>query len=86
MTEPHAETLRRAIEVFRGLAKRSLPGGREDNGLNALADWFETVIDLHGPIVTLDHPWGCQWCNDEDWPCADTRHALNVARAYLGEN
>jgi hypothetical protein len=27
---------------------------------------------------------GCDWCGDEDWPCADIRNALAVARALNG--
>ncbi|MFD4596777.1 hypothetical protein ACFWPQ_01965 [Streptomyces sp. NPDC058464] len=29
-------------------------------------------------------PHGCDWCGDEDWPCADMRNALAVARAING--
>lgn len=47
------------------------------------------VADLHEPHVPShgrDTPTpGCQWCNDEDWPCADMRKALTLARGILGE-
>lgn len=47
----------------------------------ALADWLDTVADLHEqPTHRGQTRPGCQWCNDEDWLCADTRHALTVAR------
>ena len=52
----------------------------------ALAAWLESVAELHEPSRTgccgrvLA---GCQWCADEDWPCADMRHALAVAGAVL---
>lgn len=49
----------------------------------AVAAWLESVADLHEPP---NRPPGCQWCTDEDWPCADTRHALTVARLLLGED
>ncbi|PZT70159.1 hypothetical protein DN402_31565 [Streptomyces sp. SW4] len=29
-------------------------------------------------------PHGCDWCGDEDWPCADVRNALAVARQING--
>lgn len=48
----------------------------------AVAAWLEAVADLHQPPKRAP---GCQWCTDEDWPCADTRHAQTVARALLGE-
>lgn len=47
-----------------------------------VADWLESASDLHEPP---NRPPGCQWCADEDWPCADMRHAEAVARAVLGE-
>jgi hypothetical protein len=54
----------------------------------ALADWLESTAELHEPNVCTKHegcgPFGCQWCADEDWPCADIRNALAVARAVLG--
>jgi hypothetical protein len=50
----------------------------------AVADWLAEVADLHEPKLRGHGalvPPGCQWCEDEDWPCADTRRALAVARA-----
>lgn len=49
----------------------------------AVATWLEDVADLHEPHP---HAYGCDWCSDEDWPCADTRNALAVARALLGKD
>lgn len=49
----------------------------------AVATWLEDVADLHEPHASA---YGCDWCSDEDWPCADTRNALAVARALLGED
>ena len=45
--------------------------------LYAITQWLDSVTDLHEQQATGP---GCQWCNDEDWPCADTRHAQAVAR------
>lgn len=42
----------------------------------ALADWLDSAAELHEEGPHHD----CQWCGDEDWPCADIRHALAVAR------
>ena len=49
-----------------------------------LAKLLEDCAELHeahepGPLGTI--PPGCQWCADEDFPCADMRNALAVARA-----
>lgn len=49
----------------------------------AVATWLEDVADLHEPHASA---YGCDWCSDEDWPCADTRNALAVARALLGKD
>ena len=53
-----------------------------------LAAWLEETAGLHEQNTLPGHaniiPPGCQWCADEDWPCADTRRALAVARAILG--
>lgn len=55
---------------------------------NALADWLESAPVLHEPKACEKHdgcsPLGCDWCGDEDWPCADIRSALAVARAVTG--
>lgn len=52
-----------------------------------VAKWLDDVADLHEPHepghANLVQS-GCQWCADEDWPCSDMRHALNVARVALG--
>ncbi|KAB1146787.1 hypothetical protein F7R91_14500 [Streptomyces luteolifulvus] len=48
-----------------------------------LAELLESAAELHEanpPHRGVPRP-GCQWCADEDWPCADTRAALAVARA-----
>lgn len=54
----------------------------------ALAKLLEDCAELHEPNVCTKHegcdPFGCQWCNDEDAPCADLRNALAVARAING--
>ncbi len=53
-----------------------------------LAAWLEETADLHEQNTLPGHaniiPPGCQWCADEDWPCADTRRALAVAHIILG--
>ena len=54
----------------------------------AVAGWLESTADLHEethPDVRRVMGHGCQWCADEDWPCADMRHAEAVARAVLGK-
>jgi hypothetical protein len=49
--------------------------------------WLKGVAELHEQNTLPGHanviPPGCQWCNDEDWPCNDMRHALATARAVL---
>ncbi|TXJ78592.1 hypothetical protein E2C11_16425 [Streptomyces lavendulae] len=51
----------------------------------AIAKILREAAALHEPQLCEKHegcaPLGCQWCNDEDWPCADIRNALTVARA-----
>lgn len=51
----------------------------------ALALLLDGVAELHEPTVCRKHEGcaslGCQWCADEDTPCADVRNALAVARA-----
>lgn len=51
----------------------------------ALAKLLDDVAELHEPQTCDKHegcdPLGCQWCGDEDTPCADVRNALAVARA-----
>lgn len=49
----------------------------------ALADWLDTTADLHEARAD---GLGCQWCADEDWPCADARQAVTVARAITLED
>ena len=55
-----------------------------------LAKLLESVTELHEPNVCGKHEGcghsDCQWCADEDFPCADMRNALAVARAVLGSN
>lgn len=60
-----------------------------------IAKLLEDTAELHEPGRcgkptanggTCGAEHGCQWCNDEDWPCADTRNALAVARAINGDN
>ena len=52
-----------------------------------LAAWLEAA-DLHEPVICEKHegckPLGCQRCAEEDWPCADARRAVAVARIILG--
>lgn len=48
-----------------------------------LADWLGTTADLHEARAD---GLGCQWCADEDWPCADARQAVAVARAITLED
>lgn len=51
----------------------------------ALADWLWETADLHEQRAHRGESLeGCQWCADEDWPCADVRRAVAVARAVLG--
>jgi hypothetical protein len=45
--------------------------------LDDCADLHEAKLPGHRGQV----PPGCQWCGDEDFPCADVRNALAVARA-----
>ena len=52
-----------------------------------LAAWLETTAYLHEAHVPGSDgqtPPGCQWCADEDFPCADMRHALAAAREING--
>ncbi len=49
----------------------------------ALAQLLDDCAELHEanpPHRGQPRP-GCQWCADEDFPCADMRNALAVARA-----
>lgn len=50
--------------------------------LAGVADLHEPNVPSHGREVPTP---GCQWCSDEDWPCADMRKALTLARSILGE-
>jgi hypothetical protein len=54
-----------------------------------LATWLERVAELHeenpNRVDTRGLAQGCQWCADEDWPCADMRHALALADAILDD-
>ena len=54
----------------------------------ALAKLLDDCAELHEPHTCDKHegcaPLGCQWCADEDSPCADVRNALAVARQVLG--
>ena len=53
-----------------------------------LAKLLRETAALHEPTACEKHescdPLGCDWCGDEDWPCADVRNALAVARAING--
>ncbi|MGV9588214.1 hypothetical protein [Streptomyces tendae] len=44
-----------------------------------LAKLLRETAALHEHDNRPDHG-GCDWCGDEDWPCADIRNALAVAR------
>lgn len=57
-----------------------------------LAKLLRETVALHTPRrcgeyvgnnTTCGLPHGCEWCGDEDWPCADIRNALAVARAVV---
>lgn len=59
----------------------------------AVANWLEDVVELHDPmpeppavgvVAATDSLASCHWCNDEDRPCADLRHAFEVAAEILG--
>lgn len=54
----------------------------------ALAASLRNAVDLHEPKRCRKHegcaPMGCDWCGDEDFPCADLRHALTLAEHILG--
>lgn len=52
----------------------------------AIAQLLDHCAELHEanpPHRGQPRP-GCQWCADEDFPCADMRKALAVARAING--
>ncbi|MFF7824231.1 hypothetical protein ACFZCM_03310 [Streptomyces rochei] len=53
-----------------------------------MAKQLRETAALHTPTACQKHvgcdPLGCEWCADEDWPCADIRNALAVARAING--
>jgi hypothetical protein len=49
----------------------------------ALAKILRETAALHEHDARPGHG-GCQWCADEDWPCADIRNALAVARQING--
>lgn len=70
----HSDLLRRAAALARKVSTTGAFG--------VVADGLESVADLHEP---RSDGHGCQWCNDEDWPCADTRHAAVMARLVLNE-
>ncbi|MFE6355904.1 hypothetical protein ACFVOO_23985 [Streptomyces rochei] len=52
-----------------------------------LAKLLRETAALHTPNECGKHvgcgPLGCEWCGDEDWPCADIRNALAVARVVV---
>jgi hypothetical protein len=49
-----------------------------------IAAWLESAAELHEQSMHRGQVSpGCQWCADEDWPCADMRHALALADAIL---
>lgn len=84
MSEIHNPVLESAMAVLMSgtdLVDRTLA--------QPLASLLAGVADLHEPNVPShgsDVPApGCQWCADEDWPCADTRKAMDVARLLLGD-
>lgn len=66
-----------AARVAEALAVAETPAFAWRSLLRRTASWLRSVADLHEPP---DHPPGCQWCSDEDWPCADVREALAVAQ------
>jgi hypothetical protein len=53
-----------------------------------LAKLLRETAALHTPTTCEKHegcaPLGCDWCGDEDWPCADIRNALAVAQLING--
>ncbi|MFJ7895948.1 hypothetical protein [Streptomyces anthocyanicus] len=71
-------------------AARKLSSGMLGTGPNLdipLAKLLREAAALHTPNECDKHvncgPFGCEWCGDEDWPCADIRNALAVARAVV---
>ena len=55
MTDTKAipEALRRAIKALRADAATHPAGSRAQRALGAMADWLESVLDLHEPTLTL---------------------------------
>lgn len=57
-----------------------------------IALWHPAVAQAIADLLTDDHHEprtdgrGCGWCADEDWPCADRRARLAVARELTGES
>lgn len=76
-----ADELKAAAEKMRGF-----PGPAAE----PMAKLLEDCADLHEPHVPGQLigyvPPGCQWCADEDFPCADMRNALAVARVINGSS
>ena len=89
MTDSPADTLRAAAARLRehtsiGAYTATTSGAALLRAREPLADWLDEVAQLHEPDTNA-RGYGCDWCGDEDWPCSDTRHALAVARAVLGD-
>ncbi len=83
-----AEELRAAAATARSWAAADSSDPWTPSALAAfgsdLARWLEETDELHEqslPGHANIVPPGCQWCADEDWPCADMRNALATARA-----
>lgn len=78
------EAAQRLRDVAPDLHARNSPVAGIADGV---ADWLDQVAALHERNepghANVIQP-GCQWCADEDFPCSDMRHALNVARVTLG--
>jgi hypothetical protein len=92
MTTP-ADELKTAVTLLRsgffiGVRYSTSPVAALLRARSPLANWLESTADLHEPHLCDKHEGceaiGCQWCGDEDWPCADMRNALAVARAING--
>lgn len=61
------------------------------NPARAVAAWLESTVELHEPKTDLaqgpeprEDLSACQWCADEDTPCADLRHARAIAELITG--
>jgi hypothetical protein len=80
---PKATAWRDGLTNGMGGASGDLAAVFSPAAAHALAKALRQTEALHTP-TTCQHegcmPHGCEWCGDEDWPCADLRNALAVAR------